>query len=83
MTSCHLLILGVGAVHVSDVPIHSEAQRQLRERLAEDMRWRRERAVEKFVAEVEAMIDIVVPGSVATPESSLEGEDAVNKVSEK
>ena len=74
--------LGVGAVHVSDVPIYSEAQRQLRERLNQDMRWRRERALEKFVTEVEAMIDIVVPESVATPESSLEGEDAVSKASE-
>ncbi|MDC0434317.1 hypothetical protein OAM69_01605 [bacterium] len=74
--------LAVGAVHVSDVPIHSEAQRQLRERLEQDMRWRRERALEKFVAHVESMIDVEVVSSTATAESIQDSEDLENEVSE-
>ena len=50
--------LGTGPTPVNhSIPIHSEAQRQLRARVEEEWRWRRERLLEKFCNKVEAMID--------------------------
>jgi hypothetical protein len=59
-----LVDLGVGPTTVNQsIPIHSEAQRQMRADLEEQMRWRRERRLEHFNKLVEAMIDEPVVAS--------------------
>lgn len=50
--------LDVGPTIINEsMPIHSEAQRQIRADMEKEIRWRRERRLEKFCKSVEAMID--------------------------
>ena len=68
----HLEDLGVGKILVSDVPLRSDAQRDLRKRLEEEHRWQRQRALEKFIVQVESMIDLETTASAPSDNESNE-----------
>ena len=74
--------LGTGPTPVNhSIPIHSEAQRELRARVEEEWHWRRERLLEKFCKKVEALIDEpVAAGEAATAGTQADALMATVKV---